>query len=208
VAESKVRVPPRVVRRGGLARAPLAGPRHPWSQVPLATPPGQVGALRLTTRGRRSGEPRSVIIGYYDDGPNPVAIANGWGAGEPAWWLNLQAHPEAVVEMAGGIRREVLGRVAVGEDPLAALSRRSMVATSVDAFGPPPPCTSRTTGGRLQFVTHASRQVFVNFWASWAPIPRDSAEWKRPCDQGLWWWALEDSNLWPLPRQGSALPLS
>jgi deazaflavin-dependent oxidoreductase (nitroreductase family) len=58
-----------------------------------------------------------VIIGYYEDGPNLVAIAmNGWGAGEPAWWLNLQAHPEAVVEMAGGIRREVLGRVAVGED--------------------------------------------------------------------------------------------
>jgi hypothetical protein len=28
--------------------------------------------------------------------------------------LNLQAHPEAVVELAGGIRREVLGRPAVG----------------------------------------------------------------------------------------------
>jgi hypothetical protein len=40
---------------------------------------------------------------------------NGWGSGEPAWWLDLQAHHEAVVEMAGGIRREVLGRVAVGE---------------------------------------------------------------------------------------------
>jgi hypothetical protein len=26
-----------------------------------------------------------------------------------------QAHPEAVVELAGGIRREVLGRAAVGE---------------------------------------------------------------------------------------------
>jgi F420H(2)-dependent quinone reductase len=79
--------------------------------------PGKWGTLRLTTRGRRSGEPRSVIIGYYEDGPNLVSMAmNGWGAPEPAWWLNLQAHPEAIVELAGGIRREVLGRAAVGED--------------------------------------------------------------------------------------------
>jgi crotonobetainyl-CoA:carnitine CoA-transferase CaiB-like acyl-CoA transferase len=41
---------------------------------------------------------------------------NGWGAAEPAWWLNLQAHPEAVVELAGGLRREVVGRAATGGD--------------------------------------------------------------------------------------------
>ncbi len=76
--------------------------------------PGKWGALRLTTRGRRSGEPRSVILGYYEDGPNLVSMAmNGWGAAEPAWWLNLQADPQAVVELAGRIRREVLGRAAM-----------------------------------------------------------------------------------------------
>lgn len=79
--------------------------------------PGKWGALRLTTRGRRSGEPRSVIVGYYEDGPNLISMAmNGWGAPEPAWWLNLQAHPEAVVELPGRIRREVLGRAAVGSE--------------------------------------------------------------------------------------------
>jgi deazaflavin-dependent oxidoreductase (nitroreductase family) len=58
-----------------------------------------------------------VIVGYYEDGPNLVSMAmNGWGPAEPAWWLNLQAHPEAIVELADGIRREVLGRAAVGED--------------------------------------------------------------------------------------------
>ena len=52
-----------------------------------------------------------MIVGYYEDGPNLVTMAmNGWGAAEPAWWLNLQTHPEAVVELAGRIRREVLGR--------------------------------------------------------------------------------------------------
>jgi deazaflavin-dependent oxidoreductase (nitroreductase family) len=79
--------------------------------------PGKWGALRLTTTGRRSGGPRSVILGYYEDGPNLVSMAmNGWDAAEPAWWLNLQANPQAVVELAGGIRREVYGRAALGAE--------------------------------------------------------------------------------------------
>jgi F420H(2)-dependent quinone reductase len=79
--------------------------------------PGKWGALRLTTTGRRSGAPRTVIVGYYEDGPNLVSMAmNGWGAAEPAWWLNLQDDPHAVVELAGRSRREVLARSAEGEE--------------------------------------------------------------------------------------------
>jgi F420H(2)-dependent quinone reductase len=93
----------RIVRASG-------GRRGLWA--PRA---GKWGALRLTTTGRRTGEPRSVILGYYEDGSNLVSMAmNGWGAAEPSWWLNLQADPHAVVELAGGIRRDVLGRAAVG----------------------------------------------------------------------------------------------
>lgn len=78
---------------------------------------GKWGALRLTVEGRRSGEPRSVIVGYYEDGPDLVTMAmNGWGPAEPAWWLNLQAHPDAVVGLAGGLRREVTGRAATGSE--------------------------------------------------------------------------------------------
>ena len=73
--------------------------------------------MRLTTTGRRTGEPRSVILGYFEDGPNLVSMAmNGWGAAEPAWWLNLQADPRAVVELAGGTRQGVLGRPAIGDE--------------------------------------------------------------------------------------------
>jgi deazaflavin-dependent oxidoreductase (nitroreductase family) len=79
--------------------------------------PGKWGALRLTTVGRRSGKPRSVIVGYYEDGSNLVSMAmNGWGAAEPAWWLNLQAHPQAFVELADGAPREMLGTAARGEE--------------------------------------------------------------------------------------------
>ena len=63
----------------------------------------EVGALRLTTIGRKSGEERSVIVGYLEDGPNLVTLAmNGWGAAEPAWWLNLQAHPECTLQLTEG----------------------------------------------------------------------------------------------------------
>jgi hypothetical protein len=41
--------------------------------------PNRWGTMRLTTLGRRSGKKRSVILGYYEDGPNLVTMAmNGW----------------------------------------------------------------------------------------------------------------------------------
>ena len=95
----------RIVRASG-GRKGLWAPR-----------PGKWGALRLTTTGRRTGEPRSVILGYYEDGSNLISMAmNGWGPAEPAWWLNLQADPQAVVELAGGVRLEVRGTAAVGKE--------------------------------------------------------------------------------------------
>jgi hypothetical protein len=57
--------------------------------------PVKWGAMRLTTIGRRTGRERPVIVGYFEDGSDLVAMAmNGWGDGEPGWWLNLQAHPD------------------------------------------------------------------------------------------------------------------
>jgi hypothetical protein len=40
---------------------------------------------------------------------NLVALAmNGWGEGHPAWWLNLAAHPDAVVRLARRHPRPVI----------------------------------------------------------------------------------------------------
>ena len=62
------------------------------------------GALWLTTTGRRSGRSRQVVVGYFEDGDSFVTMAmNGWGAPEPAWWLNLQAHPHATVRTRDGV---------------------------------------------------------------------------------------------------------
>lgn len=74
------------------------------------------GTLRLTTVGRRTGARRKAILGYFEDGPNLVTLAmNGWAAPEPAWWLNLQAQPDATVDLANG-PRAVRGRAAEGEE--------------------------------------------------------------------------------------------
>jgi len=80
-------------------------------------PPGKAfGMLKLSTVGRRSGQARVAIVGYYEDGPNLVTLAmNGWGEAEPAWWLNLQAEPDTTVELNDGLRA-VHGRAAHGEE--------------------------------------------------------------------------------------------
>jgi deazaflavin-dependent oxidoreductase (nitroreductase family) len=74
------------------------------------------GMMRLTTVGRRSGQKRKAILGYFEDGPNLVTMAmNGWGEPEPAWWLNLQAHPDTTVELHNG-QRAVHGRAATPDE--------------------------------------------------------------------------------------------
>jgi deazaflavin-dependent oxidoreductase (nitroreductase family) len=93
------------------------------------------GALHLTTVGRRSGRDRSVIVGYLDDGPNLVVLAmNGWDEGHPAWWLNLEAHPEAVVRLPGGEVRLVRARRAEGDERDRLWQRWAAVDAHLDDY--------------------------------------------------------------------------
>ena len=92
------------------------------------------GTLRLTTTGRRTGEPRSVILGYFPDGANFVTLAmNGWADGEPAWWLNLQAQPVAQVEHVDGSCM-VTGRAAVGEERSRLWARWREIDKNLDGY--------------------------------------------------------------------------
>ena len=97
--------------------------------------PGGYGLAQLTAIGRRSGEERSVMIGYFDDGPNLVTMAmNGWGEGEPAWWLNLQADPDARVALKGEEQRLVTGRAAVGDERERLWERWQKIDKNLDAY--------------------------------------------------------------------------
>ena len=93
------------------------------------------GALHLTTVGRTSGQERSVIIGYVEDGPDLVALAmNGWDEGHPSWWLNLEAHPQAVVRVAHQDPRPVRAHAATGAERDRLWQRWVAVNPMLDAY--------------------------------------------------------------------------
>ena len=99
--------------------------------------PAQVdhwGTMRVTTIGRRSGQERSVILAYLEDGANLFTLAmNGWGEAEPAWWLNLQANPQARVRLADGTR-EVVAHAADRERAGQALGRWRGIDKNLDRY--------------------------------------------------------------------------
>ncbi|MDR7276482.1 nitroreductase/quinone reductase family protein [Catenuloplanes atrovinosus] len=134
VETREVRVPPRLVIRTfwSVHRAVV---RCSGGRLGLWRPRnGRWGAMRLTTHGRRTGRARGVILAYVEDGPNLVTLAmNGWGAPEPAWWLNLRARPEATVDVAGG-RRPVRARAAEGAERERLWELYRTVDASLDAY--------------------------------------------------------------------------
>lgn len=92
------------------------------------------GMMHVTTIGRRSGQERPVILGYFDDGPNLVTMAmNGWGEAEPAWWLNMQAQPKVTVVTADGSHR-ARGRAAAGEERDRLWERWREIDTNLDQY--------------------------------------------------------------------------
>jgi deazaflavin-dependent oxidoreductase (nitroreductase family) len=92
------------------------------------------GMMRLRTVGRRSGEERIAILGYIEDGSNLVTKAmNGWADPEPAWWLNLLAHPDVTVDLPGG-SRAVHARAADRDERPRLWARWAAYDKDLDAF--------------------------------------------------------------------------
>jgi len=112
------KLPPRWFVRGAWIGHKLLL-RTTGDRVGLATPTtgGRFGMLRLRTTGRRSGRERVVVLGYIGDGDRLVTLAmNGWDPRDPAWLLNLRAHPRAAVDLRGARNRAVLATEAQGAD--------------------------------------------------------------------------------------------
>ncbi|HEY1360141.1 MAG TPA: nitroreductase family deazaflavin-dependent oxidoreductase [Thermoleophilaceae bacterium] len=58
--------------------------------------------LLLTTRGRRSGEPRTLPLIYQPyDGAHLIVASKGGSDQPPAWFRNLEADPEVEVQVKG-----------------------------------------------------------------------------------------------------------
>ena len=72
--------------------------------------------LILTTTGRRSGEPRDNALIYGRSGDDLLVVASKGGSDvQPAWLLNLEANPEAEVQLKGD-RFKVRARKATPEE--------------------------------------------------------------------------------------------
>jgi deazaflavin-dependent oxidoreductase (nitroreductase family) len=74
------------------------------------------------------------MVGYFEDDPNLVTMArNGWGEGEPAWWLNLQASPDVGVDLVDGPRL-VTGRAAGDDERERLWARWREIDKNLDAY--------------------------------------------------------------------------
>jgi deazaflavin-dependent oxidoreductase (nitroreductase family) len=72
--------------------------------------------LLLTTRGRRSGEPRTTpLIHRTDDGRWILVASKGGAPQNPSWFENLAAEPQATIEVKGE-EIPVQMQVATGEE--------------------------------------------------------------------------------------------
>jgi deazaflavin-dependent oxidoreductase (nitroreductase family) len=78
--------------------------------------------LLLTTKGRKTGAERTVVVGYRPyNGALAIIASNNGAPNEPDWFHNLQKEPEATVEL-GPERFKVRTRVA-GPDERAKAAR-------------------------------------------------------------------------------------
>jgi deazaflavin-dependent oxidoreductase (nitroreductase family) len=69
--------------------------------------------LLLTTEGRSSGEPRTLPLIHRTDGDRWVVVASKGGApAHPSWFQNLQANPEATIQVRA---EEIPVRASVAE---------------------------------------------------------------------------------------------
>ena len=78
--------------------------------------------------------PRQVVLGYLEDGADLVTMAmNGWGPAEPAWWLNLQDQPDAVVQTNEGTQ-QVHARRAQGPERQRLWARWAEIDKNLDDY--------------------------------------------------------------------------
>jgi deazaflavin-dependent oxidoreductase (nitroreductase family) len=77
---------------------------------------GTAPVLLLTSTGRRSGQKRTAPVVFLADDDRYVVIgSNAGNERTPAWSYNLQANPDAEIELRGA-RKLVRARVAEGDE--------------------------------------------------------------------------------------------
>jgi deazaflavin-dependent oxidoreductase (nitroreductase family) len=90
--------------------------------------------LLLNTVGRNSGEPRTMPLIHRVDGDRWVVVASkgGWPK-HPGWYENLQANPDATIEV-GAEQIPVRATTAEGEERRRLWSRMTEVWPAYDEY--------------------------------------------------------------------------
>jgi deazaflavin-dependent oxidoreductase (nitroreductase family) len=95
---------------------------------------GGAPVLLLTTIGRKSGRPRTSPLLYLKDGERYVIVGSKGGMSHhPLWVLNLQANPNAEVEI-GAQRIEVTAQRATDAEKAALWPRLVQMYPSFDQY--------------------------------------------------------------------------
>jgi deazaflavin-dependent oxidoreductase (nitroreductase family) len=79
---------------------------------------GGMPSLELTTIGRKSGQPRSVMLTVpLQEGDTYVVVASRGGDDiHPAWFLNLRDNPAVEVQLVGGTKQPMTAHVATAQE--------------------------------------------------------------------------------------------
>lgn len=85
----------------------LSGGRLGWRA-------GGMPVLELITSGRKSGEPRAVMLTspVQEDGKWIIVASRGGDDRHPAWYLNIQANPSVQVRLQGGALQSMTATIA------------------------------------------------------------------------------------------------
>ena len=85
----------------------VSGGRAGWTAMGMPV-------LELTTTGRKSGQPRQVMLtSPWQEGSVLVVVASRGGDDKaPAWFLNLQENPDVEVSLQGAATQPMRARVA------------------------------------------------------------------------------------------------
>ncbi len=99
------------IHRGVLA---VSGGRLGWRA-------GGMPVVELTTTGRKSGEPRTVMLtSPLQQGDAIVIVASRGGDDHhPAWFLNLRDHPDVDAAFGGQPKRRMRARIATADERAA-----------------------------------------------------------------------------------------